>query len=140
MRQQSRAAAVTAMENMLAAGTALVLAEPTRQRQRTLLEQMRGLGDDLARAHIALGDPAAAVVALGQGRGIVLNLTAAIAGERNHPELGVARSEWRTAQVLADKAEERERSIEAVAADGHADTADLAAAGEAAAAARHGAY
>jgi tetratricopeptide (TPR) repeat protein len=134
--QEAGRAAIDAMEPLLSAGTALVLAEPSQQRQRVLLERLSGLGDDLAAANIALGDTPAAIVALGRGRAIVLNLTAAITGLDNRTELQKARSNWRATQGAADKAEERERVVESMIAEGHGDPINLSKARATAARAR----
>jgi tetratricopeptide (TPR) repeat protein len=110
LRQQAWPEVIKELDSLLAAGIALVFAEPTRQRQRVLLERLSGVGDDLAAAWLARGNTAAAVDALGRGRAIVLNLMAAIARAGEQPELQHARSQWRAAQSAADKVEERERT------------------------------
>jgi tetratricopeptide (TPR) repeat protein len=100
------------LESLMSAGSTLVFAEESRQRQQTLIERLALVGDDLAIARLNLGQPnkAGAVAALGQGRGIVLNLMAALTGLGNRPELQKARVELRIAQSRTDKAEERERA------------------------------
>jgi tetratricopeptide (TPR) repeat protein len=115
---------------MSSMGSALVLAEPTRQRHRLLLKHLAGVADDMATAHLRLGNRDAALNAIAEGRGVALNLTAAIAAHADGQRLAAARSAWRVAQNVAIQAEAAVRRLEADVAKGGADGNSLISARE----------